>query len=282
MTESDSVLRVCWQQGGDSDVSVSTPKETNMEGSKTEISHNWLPLERAIRSSFWDDFMHMGADGTIQKYKHRDTRRYLYIDSDCERFYRWVGGDGETKYEETSKAGALSRVLPCAGTANLLGLAPTSFRAANLLAAFLTFQGYAWWWGIYKPDEAQELLRVLSSIGSDLADFARIIAGEFNEREGEELFALATTRIRETIGMLRVPAAWSLSPGEDDSLATATVRDWQAFCDRLAAQAGSIPFYGLAAPDKSQESLQRPVEASTEAPQQETGLWRRVRELLGL
>lgn len=143
MTESDSVLRVCWQQGGDSDMSVSTPKETNMERSKTEISHNWLPLERAIRSSFWDDFMHMGADGTIQKYKHRDTRRYLYIDSDCERFYRWVGGDGETKYEETSKAGALSRVLPCAGTANSLGLAPTSFRAANLLAAFLTFQGYA-------------------------------------------------------------------------------------------------------------------------------------------
>ncbi len=259
-----------------------------MERMKSTKTPNWAPLEKAVPTALLADFMHMGEVGTVQLYKHRDTRRYHHIDSDCTRFYDWSDDDGEGRFCEISRNVALLDVLeatPCAVPLHLLGLAPASFRAASMLTAFLDFQGNVWRWEIYKPDEAHELVRALSSIGRDLAGFARIITGELNERHGEESFALASARIRETIEGLQVPADWLLPPGEDDCLTATVVRGWQAFCDRLAAEVGAIPFYGLAlseVPVASQESLQRPVGKSPEAEHQGIGLWRRIRELLGL
>lgn len=42
---------------------------------------NWEPLERTVASFHRPDFMHMGRIGTIQLYKHRNTRRYVNIDA---------------------------------------------------------------------------------------------------------------------------------------------------------------------------------------------------------
>lgn len=259
-----------------------------MEQPKSTETPNWTPLEKAVPTALLSDFMHKGEVGTVQLYKHRDTRRYLHIDSDYTRFYDWSDDDGKGRFVEISRSVALLHVLEATPNAfpwHFLGLAPTSFRAASLLTAFLDFQGNVWWWDTYKPDEVHELVWAISTIGRDLAGFARITAGDLNERQGEESFALTSTRIREMIDRLQVPADWLLPPGEDDCLTATVVRGWRAFCDRLAAEVGAIPFYGLAlseVPVDSQESLQRPVLESTEAAQQGIGLWRRVRELLGL
>ena len=64
---------------------------------------NWEPLERAVPVSWLPDFMHMGEHGTIQLYKHRDTRCYLNIDSDSMRFYRYRDGG----YVEVSQTTAI-------------------------------------------------------------------------------------------------------------------------------------------------------------------------------
>ena len=173
-----------------------------MEGSKPEIAHNWTPLERALPSSLWDDFMHMGEDGTIQKYKHRDTRRYLYIDADCERFYRWVGGDGETKYQEIHQTSALLYALPgieCAGTVAPKGPDPAWLRANSLITVFLDFQSCAVWWVAIDADKGPNILRLLSYIAGDMAVLGRI-AG-MNWDDSEEAFLAVVARIRTTVEM---------------------------------------------------------------------------------
>ena len=63
-----------------------------MEWTATELP-NWRPLEANVPLEERPDYMHMGACGTIQLYKHRDTRRYLNIDGDCARFYLCKGGE---------------------------------------------------------------------------------------------------------------------------------------------------------------------------------------------
>lgn len=172
-----------------------------MEGSKTESSRNWTPLERALPSSLWDDFMHMGEEGTIQKYKHRDTRSYLYIDADCERFYRWVGGAGETKFEETSQACALLHALPgveCAVTATPLVPDPAWLRANNLITVFLDFQSCAVWWVAFDADEGLTILRLLSHIAADMAVLGRIAGLDWDD--SEEAFLAVVARIRRMKG----------------------------------------------------------------------------------
>ena len=48
---------------------------------------DWRPLEANVPLHDRANYMHMGVSGSIQMYKHRDTRRYLNIDADCVRFF---------------------------------------------------------------------------------------------------------------------------------------------------------------------------------------------------
>ena len=42
----------------------------------------WLPLKKMIPEELLDDWMYMGMQGVdIYLYKHRDTRKYLNIDT---------------------------------------------------------------------------------------------------------------------------------------------------------------------------------------------------------
>ena len=254
-----------------------------MEGSKPEIAHNWTPLERALPSSLWDDFMHMGEDGTIQKYKHRDTRRYLYIDADCERFYRWVGGDGETKYEEIHQTSALLYALPgieCAGTVAPKGPDPAWLRANSLITVFLDLQSCAVWWVAIDADKGPNILRLLSYIAGDMAVLGRI-AG-MNWDDSEEAFLAVVARIRTTVEMLEVPAEWSLRPCKDGDVPSLVVAAWQAFCDLLAAEMSTEPFYGVVNyPEPAAvHEPSRQDETIVPDPTRGLGLWRRLRQLL--
>ncbi len=51
---------------------------------------DWAPLERVLTPAQCENYMHMGKVGTIQLYKHRDTRQYLNIDSVTGAFYRYT------------------------------------------------------------------------------------------------------------------------------------------------------------------------------------------------
>jgi hypothetical protein len=50
--------------------------------------------------------MYMGHVGGIVLYKHRDTRRYLNIDSETGRFYRYADGE----YIEINREQAIEHV----------------------------------------------------------------------------------------------------------------------------------------------------------------------------
>ncbi|MBV8632759.1 MAG: hypothetical protein JOZ83_17680 [Silvibacterium sp.] len=52
--------------------------------------------------------MYMGRVGTIEQYKHRDTRRYLNIDAYTGEFYLH---SGKNDYMKVSKAAALAYVF---------------------------------------------------------------------------------------------------------------------------------------------------------------------------
>lgn len=67
---------------------------------------NWKPLEGVLSPEDCEDFMYMGHVGGIVLYKHRDTRRYLNIDSETGRFYQYVDGD----YAEISREQAIKHV----------------------------------------------------------------------------------------------------------------------------------------------------------------------------
>jgi hypothetical protein len=64
---------------------------------------NWKPLERIFSRFECSNFMHIGTVGTIEQYKHRDTRRYLNIDANTGEFYL----RGNNTYIKVSKAAAL-------------------------------------------------------------------------------------------------------------------------------------------------------------------------------
>ena len=67
---------------------------------------NWAPLEHVLPPEERMDFMYMGRVGEIELYKHRWTRRYLNIGSDCRSFYRYSDG----KYVEVERSVALDHV----------------------------------------------------------------------------------------------------------------------------------------------------------------------------
>ena len=67
---------------------------------------NWTPLELAVPFCELENFMYMGRAGEIELYKHQLTRRYLNIDRNSHKFYRYVDG----KYVEITQAAALEHV----------------------------------------------------------------------------------------------------------------------------------------------------------------------------
>lgn len=53
----------------------------------TETRESWIPLAKALGPNQCKNFMWMGSAGTVQQYKHIDTRRYLLIDAITGIFY---------------------------------------------------------------------------------------------------------------------------------------------------------------------------------------------------
>ncbi len=70
----------------------------------TETRESWIPLEKALGKAQCIDFMWMGSAGTVQLYKHMDTRRYLLIDADTGEFY-------DEEYRPLSREAAMDYVL---------------------------------------------------------------------------------------------------------------------------------------------------------------------------
>ena len=67
---------------------------------------NWAPLEHVLPPEERMDFMYVGRVGEIELYKHRWTRRYLNIGSDCRSFYLYT----DNKYVEVERSVALEHV----------------------------------------------------------------------------------------------------------------------------------------------------------------------------
>ena len=67
---------------------------------------NWTPLELAVSACELENFMYMGRAGEIELYKHQLTRRYLNIERNSQKFYRYLDG----KYVEITRAAALDHV----------------------------------------------------------------------------------------------------------------------------------------------------------------------------
>jgi hypothetical protein len=71
-----------------------------------ETRESWIPLEKALSPAQCVDFMWMGSAGTLQIYKHTDTRRYLLIDSATGQFF-------DEDRHAMSKEAAINYVLSC-------------------------------------------------------------------------------------------------------------------------------------------------------------------------
>jgi hypothetical protein len=67
---------------------------------------DWKPLEGVLSREHCEDFMYIGITSGIVLYKHRDTRRYLNIEAETGRFYRYANGD----YIEINREQALEHV----------------------------------------------------------------------------------------------------------------------------------------------------------------------------
>lgn len=72
--------------------------------SATETRESWIPLEKALGQTQCKDFMWMGSTGTVQQYKHIDTRRYLLIDAISGAFY-------DDHHRSISRESAINDVL---------------------------------------------------------------------------------------------------------------------------------------------------------------------------
>lgn len=57
-----------------------------------DVTPNWEPLEKAVAPVHLPDFMHMGRIGTMELYKHRNTRRYLNIEAATGQFFEHKNG----------------------------------------------------------------------------------------------------------------------------------------------------------------------------------------------
>ena len=67
---------------------------------------NWTPLELVLPACELENFMYMGRAGEIELFKHQLTRRYLNIERNSPKFYRYLDG----KYVEITRAAALEHV----------------------------------------------------------------------------------------------------------------------------------------------------------------------------
>ncbi len=67
---------------------------------------NWAPLESALPRLECADYMYMGRADDIELYKHRLTRRYLYISTNGRSFHLYIGGH----YVEVTRSAALKHV----------------------------------------------------------------------------------------------------------------------------------------------------------------------------
>jgi hypothetical protein len=70
-------------------------------------SPNWRPLERLFSAEECSNFMYMGKSGSIELYKHRETRRYLNIHAESGEFCLY----GNRTYMKVGKAAALAYVF---------------------------------------------------------------------------------------------------------------------------------------------------------------------------
>ena len=77
-----------------------------IEAAITVGEPNWTPLELAVPACELENFMYMGRAGEIELYKHQLTRRYLNIERNSHKFYRYLDG----KYVEITRAAALEHV----------------------------------------------------------------------------------------------------------------------------------------------------------------------------
>lgn len=77
-----------------------------IEAAITVGEPNWTPLEQVLPACDLENFMYMGRAGEIELYKHQFTRRYLNIERNSQRFYRYVDG----KYVEITRAAALEQL----------------------------------------------------------------------------------------------------------------------------------------------------------------------------
>ena len=68
---------------------------------------NWEPLKLAMAPVHLSEFMHMGRIGTLELYKHRNTRRYLNIDAVSGSFFEYRNGT----YSEVASESAMRFVL---------------------------------------------------------------------------------------------------------------------------------------------------------------------------
>ena len=209
---------------------------------------NWTPLEKAVPPSLLGAFMHMGEVGTIQQYKHRDTRRYLCIDSNCTRFYDLLGEGDDGGFVEIDRGAALRYALEmccCADPGACFAGASESLRAAALLSAFLELQWAIGWWVLDEPDEAWEMILLLSYLNDETRLLAPLITDQL---KGKNLcsFERQVQEIQEAIEALKVPPAWLSPPEEGDRPPATMVRAWRTFCEQVATETGKAPSYGVA------------------------------------
>ena len=78
-----------------------------MAASTPDTHSHWKPLERLFSAAECMSFMYMGNIGAIERYKHRETRRYLNIDAETGEFYLPSNGG----YIKVPKAAALAYVF---------------------------------------------------------------------------------------------------------------------------------------------------------------------------
>lgn len=288
-----------------------------MERSQSGTELNWKPLEKAVPPSLLGAFMHMGEVGTIQQYKHRDTRRYLYIDSDCTRFYDLLDVGEALDFVEIDRSAALRYALETAScedwdplsdppqeelTAPIQDVVTDGSRAARLLEAFLTFQ-CAVEWAVLDDLDGWEILLVFTSLNYEMRGLAGLLTGQVTGFTGISIDGGAR-RIQEALRVAEVPTAWLSQPEEGDASLAAIVRAWRTFCEVAAAETGDAPSYGVPRSDErslTEEPSRAEADVELELPQEVVpvprepallcsphtaqeyrGYWGRLRKKLGL
>jgi len=214
-----------------------------MEWTATELP-DWRPLEANVPLEERPDYMHMGVCGTIQLYKHRDTRRYLNIDADCVRFYlRRDGG-----FAEADREAAFLHVHGPAfsdGATNLPVQKTVAVRAAKILSSFFDFQRSAFSLGIgYRPYEAQAVITALGRVAYGLENLPGIIIRQASNEDLQRSFEHELRLLVEWIRTFELPQSWLQECVSCNRLHPHVGPLWRDFCTRIAAELGVEPSYG--------------------------------------